>query len=192
MLRRDQVKTQIDYQAIFNRAYQLMNEPIIEGNCGELCGYHCCRRQERTGERLGMYLLPLEFEYMQRGKAVDYEVHSCQIYDMPPKIKKLYYIFCHESEGCLRDLRPVQCRTYPFEPHLDENGFSLVIEKDQIHACPLLNRIPEWRQAFIEGVYKGWLELMKIPIIKYHILYFSLERNEMENINRRYTDRGWE
>lgn len=181
----------LDYKEVFEKAYHLMNQPVIDGNCGELCGYHCCRRQEKTGERLGMYLLPLEFEYMQSGKVDDYEVHSCLLYDMPPKIKKMYYIFCHEEEGCLRDLRPVQCRTYPFEPHIEAGALSLVIEKDQIHACPLLEMIPQWRSEFIDGIYQGWLELIKIPIIKYHILYFSKERSEMDNISSRYTGDGW-
>lgn len=182
----------LDYKEVFEKAYRLMNEPVISGNCGELCGYHCCRRQEKTGERLGMYLLPLEFEYMQSGKVDDFEVHSCLLYDMPPKIKKMYYIFCHEEEGCLRDLRPVQCRTYPFEPHIEAGELSLVIEREQIHACPLLEIIPQWRKEFIEGIYEGWLELIKIPIIKYHILYFSKERLEMDNISKRYTAQGWE
>lgn len=188
---RDEIEEEGLYEAVFKRAYELMNQPVVEGNCGELCGYHCCRRKESTGERLGMYLLPLEFEYVQKAVVKSYEVHSNLIYDMPPKVKKLYYIFCHEETGCLRDFRPVQCRTYPFEPHLEDGEFSLVIERDQIHDCPLLKSIPEWRQAFIDGIYEGWLELMKIPIIKYHIGYYSRERIEENNIEKQYKDHQW-
>ncbi len=165
-----------DYQAIFEKAYQLMDEPIIAGNCGECCGYHCCRRIDADGKRLGMYLLPLEYEYMQAEVVTDYELHRHLQYDIPPKIKKAYYIYCHLAEGCLRDYRPIQCRTYPFEPHLENGEFAILIEKAQIHSCVLIERMPEWRQAFIDGVYQGWLELLKIPIIKYHIDYFSKER----------------
>jgi hypothetical protein len=175
-----------DYQAIFEKAYQLMDEAIIAGNCGELCGYHCCRRMDEDGKRLGMYLLPLEYEYMQQEVVTDYELHRQKQYDLPPKIKKAYYIFCHLAEGCLRDHRPIQCRTYPFEPHLENDEFSLVIEKDQLHACPLINGGPPWRQAFIDGIYKGWQELLKIPIIKYHVEYSSKERSAANNIMKRY------
>lgn len=179
------------YKENFEKAYEYMDEPIINGNCGELCGYHCCRSKDDQGQRLGMYLLPLEYEYMQVGKATDFEIHTKEFHDMPPKIKKCYYIYCHEEVGCLRELRPIQCRTYPFEPHMEEGEFSLVIEKNQIHKCPILNTIPEWRQEFIDGIYKGWLELMKVPIIEYNTLYYSKKRIEAGNILKRYSVNGW-
>ncbi|AFA47684.1 hypothetical protein [Acetobacterium woodii] len=179
-----------DYQAIFKKAYQLMDEPIIAGNCGELCGYHCCRRIDTDGKRLGMYLLPLEYEYMQAEVVTDYDLHCQQQYKLPPKIKKSYYIYCHLAEGCLRDYRPIQCRTYPFEPHHENGEFSLVIEKEQMHSCVLLKCRSEWRQTFIDGVYQGWLELMKIPIIKYNINYFSKERIAANNIMIQYHAKG--
>ncbi len=175
-----------DYLAIFKKAYDLMDEAIIAGNCGESCGYHCCRRSDDAGKRLGMYLLPLEYEYMQAKIATDYELHSHKHYHLPPKIKKAYYIYCHLESGCLREHRPIQCRTYPFEPHLENGVFSLVIEKTQIHNCPLISRRSEWRPAFIEGIYNGWLELKKIPIITYHIDYFSKERSAAGNIMIKY------
>ncbi len=177
----------MDYQSIFKEAYHLMDEAIIAGNCGELCGYHCCRRNDGDGKRLGMYLLPLEYEYMQCAVVTDYDLHSHLQYNMPPKIKKYYYIYCHLAKGCLRDYRPIQCRTYPFEPHLENGTFSLVIEKEQLHGCVLIESITEWRQAFIDGVFNGWLELMKIPIIKYNIEYFSKERIAANNIMIHYT-----
>lgn len=176
-----------DYQAIFNKAYQLMDQAIIDGNCGEACDYHCCRRFDGDGKRLGMYCLPLEYEYMQDGIVTDYEIHSQKHYNLPPKIKKAYYIYCHLPKGCLRNHRPIQCRTYPFEAHLENGTFSLVIEKDQLHQCPLLDRLPEWRQAFIDGVYQAWLELIQIPIIKYQIEYFSMERSADNNIMFHYS-----
>jgi len=179
-----------DYQAIFEKAYHLMDEAVIAGNCGELCGYHCCRRHDTDGKRLGMYLLPLEYEYMQAAVVTDYELHRQQQYQLPPKIKKAYYIYCHLAEGCLRDHRPIQCRTYPFEPHLENGEFSLVIEKEQLHGCILIEDRSEWRQAFIEGVYQGWLELMKIPSIMYTIDYFSKERIAANNIMIHYRAQG--
>lgn len=177
----------VDYKEVFEKAYQLMNEPIISGNCGELCGYHCCRPSDEAEEKLGMYLLPLEYEYMQSEVVRDFEIHTSRLYEMPPKIKKLYYIHCHQDEGCLRDYRPIQCRTYPFEPHLENGVFSLVIEKDQLHACPLLEGFSSWRQEFIDGVYDGWLELIKAPIIRYHVNYYSTERVKAGNVLKKYS-----
>lgn len=167
-----------------------MDEAIIEGNCGELCGYHCCRQKHETGERLGMYLQPLEYEYVQKDIAIDYEIHYSTQYDMPPKIKKSYYIFCKETQ-CMRNFRPIQCRTYPFEPHIENGKFSLVIEKEQIHQCPLLESTQTWRQEFIDGIYKGWQELMKIPMIQYSTIFYSNERIAAGNISKRYAEKGW-
>jgi hypothetical protein len=181
-----------DYQAIFEKAYDLMDETIIAGNCGECCGYHCCRRIDDKGKRLGMYRLPLEYEYMQCEVVTDYHLHNQNHYTMPPKIKKMYYIYCHLAHGCLRDYRPIQCRTYPFEPHLENGAFSLVIEKEQLHDCLLIEHRSAWRQAFIDGVYNGWLELMKIPIISYHIEYFSKERIAANNMMIRYPSNGYD
>lgn len=192
MATKDKESMKIKYKEIFETAYRLMDEAIIDGNCGELCGYHCCRRSDAAGDHMGMYLLPLEYEYMQYDQATEFEIHSNLLYDMPPKIKKSYYIYCHEKEGCLRELRPIQCRTFPFEPHIENGEFSIVIEKEQIHACPLIGMIPQWRQAFIDGVYNGWLELMKVPIIKYNTLYFSKERIKTNNIFKQYTANGWQ
>ena len=58
MTKKNKKLMRTDYQAIFNKAYQLMDEALIAGNCGERCGYHCCRRIDVDGERLGiMYTL---------------------------------------------------------------------------------------------------------------------------------------
>lgn len=174
------------YENIYKAAYQLMNEPIIEGNCGELCNFHCCRSNTTNKDRLGMYLQPFEFEAIQSKEAFEYEVHSSIKYEMPTKIKKMYYIFCDGAQGCLRELRPIQCRTYPFEPHIENEALYLVIEKEQIHECPLLNQREKWRWAFVEGIYKGWQLLLEIPKVKHYIHELSKDRSENDNILVQY------
>ncbi len=164
-----------------------MDEPLIQGNCGELCEYNCCRMVGKAGENLGIYLLPLEFEYMQKGKLKKYEIHHNDLYEMPPKIKKLYFTFCHEENGCIRNLRPVQCRTFPFEPHLYNDILSLVIEKNQIHTCPLIDQNELWRVEFTRGIYEGWKVLLDIPVIKYYIKHLSDARIQSNNISQQYT-----
>lgn len=176
----------MEYKEIFEKAYELMDQPIVEGNCGELCDYHCCRSHGCDGNKLGMYLIPLEFELMQESSVKSYEIHPNTKYFMPPQIKKLYYIFCDEEEGCFRNLRPIQCRTYPFEPHIEDDELYLVIEEDQFHSCPLLSKKEIWRWEFVNGIYKGWELLIKIPKIKYYITELSKQRTESENISEKY------
>lgn len=177
----------MDYKELFNKAYELMNEPIIDGNCGELCNFHCCRSNSNDKNRLGMYLLPYEFEAIQDNKDAKYEVHSSKKYEMPIKIKKLYYLFCDGAEGCLRDLRPIQCRTYPFEPHLEDGILYLVIEKNQIHNCPLLINKDLWRKEFIKGIYEGWKLLIEVPKIEHYIKEISKSRLLSDNISEKYS-----
>ena len=176
----------MEFKEIFEEAYKMMDEPIIDGNCGELCDYHCCRSHEGENNKLGMYLLPLEYELMQKDSVVDFEIHSNLIYEMPSKIKKLYYIFCDEANGCLRSMRPIQCRTYPFEPHIENDKLFLIIEKNQIHSCPLLNKKDSWRWEFVIGIYKGWELLIQIPRLKYYIKKISEKRLKNDNISDKY------
>lgn len=170
----------------FQQAYILMDEPVIEGNCGLLCDFHCCRSHERD-HRLGMYLLPGEFKAMQ-GHHADYEVHSRYHYELPDGIKHLHYIFCSDDSGCLRELRPIQCRTYPFEPHLEDGKLYLVVEQEQLHDCPLLKTPEKWRRAFVQGVYKGWQLLLTMDRVRNYVLAASKERLLKDNIQALYDE----
>lgn len=176
----------MDYQKLFKNAYEYMDQPMIEEDCGKLCDCHCCRNYSDSGEKMGIYLLPFEYESILQdtdfSNEFSFEKHMSEDYYIAPKIKYLYYFYCDQVGGCLRKLRPIQCRTYPFEPHLIGNTLSLVVEKDQIHQCPLLNRREEWREGFIEGIFKGWEILLQIPEIRYLVAYDSEERKKGNNI----------
>jgi len=154
-----------------------MDEPIIDGNCGELCGFHCCRSHEGAAT-LGMYLLPQEYESVQRQLNVEYEVHSSYDYEILGA-KKLFYIFCNNNSGCLREYRPIQCRTYPLEPHLINGQLKMIIEKEQLHLCPLIEKKDIWREEYIKGIYSGWRLLLTIEPIRRHIEAISRNRNDI-------------
>jgi len=158
-----------------------MDEPIVDGNCGELCGYHCCRSHEGE-ENLGMYLVPFEYESIQSNMDIDYEVHTSYNYELPKPLKRQYYIFCSNNSGCLRKLRPIQCRTYPLEPHIEDNELHLIIEKNQLHACPLISQRELWRKEFIEGIYKAWTLLLEDETIRAYIESLSKKRMEEDNV----------
>ncbi len=168
-------------EEIFEKAYILMDEPVIEGNCGLLCNYHCCRDDGDDGEKMGIYLLPLEYESMIKGREFEKHLrmtrHTNKIYEMPPKIKSLYFVYCSDSAHCLRDHRPIQCRTYPLEPHIEAGELYMIVQQEQIHQCPLLKQEKSWRPEFVKGVYEGWKLLITIPLVRYLIESDSRERN---------------
>jgi len=160
---------------------------MIDGNCGLLCNFHCCRDFDEDsvgGEELGIYLLPLEYEYMVQGQPFEGHLrvtrHTNKLYEMPPKIKSMYFVYCSDSSGCLREHRPIQCRTYPFEPHIENDELYIVVEQEQIHKCPLLKQKDQWRPEFIQGVWQAWNLLVTIPAVKYLVQYDSRMRNFQE------------
>lgn len=174
------------YEMIFKKAYELMDVDLIEGNCGELCNYHCCRSKYENGESLGIYFLPYEYESMQYGKGLiddpDVKVHTSKSFELPDGIKKLFYGHCKDSKKCIRDLRPIQCRTFPFVPHIENGKLSIVIEKNQEHNCPLIDNREKWNQNFEFRILKAWQELIEIDKIKILVEFDSKERIVDENI----------
>ncbi|AOT72203.1 hypothetical protein [Geosporobacter ferrireducens] len=180
----------MDYQKIYLQAYQYMGEKVLEEDCGKLCNSHCCRNKTEIGEKIGIYLMPHEFESVYQGTELEQrlkvEKHSSKVYYIPPGVKFLYYFHCDKEQGCFRELRPIQCRSYPFEPHLEKGILSMVIEKEQIHQCPLLDRIHDLRDAFVKGVFMGWETLLQIPEVRLLVEYDSKERARCNNILHRF------
>lgn len=174
------------YREIFERAYELMDISLIDGNCGELCGYHCCRPKHENGESLGIYFLPYEYEEMQKGeKLIDestLNIHTNKSYDLPFGIKKLFYGYCKDSSNCIRNIRPIQCRTFPFVPHIEDGKLMIVIEKNQEHACPLIEDRTKWNKEFESRMLLAWKELIQIDKIKTLVEFDSHERLDSKNI----------
>ncbi len=175
----------MNYKEIFLKAYQLMDEPIIDGNCGLLCNFHCCRDLDDDGSRLGVYLWPHEYEAIYKDEAFEIEKVPKEEHGdlyMPKHLSDMYYFYCNGSMNCPRDLRPLHCRTYPIEAHIESDQLMLVVEKDQIHSCPLLNQQERWREEYINGIYEAWSLLIQIPDIKTLVKYYSDNRIRRRNI----------
>lgn len=170
----------MEYKKIFLKAYEAMGATIINGNCGELCNGHCCRRTMENGEALGIYFLPFEYQVMQAGENLiessTLEIHKSGGFELPEGIDQLIYGFCRDITQCDRELRPIQCRTYPFEPHLEDGKLRLVIEKEQVHECPLLSQRDRWNPEFEKGILAGWEILLQIPEIRIVVEAESEER----------------
>ncbi len=181
------------YKHIFKEAYELMDISLIDGNCGELCNYHCCRRKHENGEKLGIYFLPYEYESLQAdGDLIDkasLSVHTNKAYDLPPGIKKLFYGYCKDSSPCIRELRPIQCRTFPFVPHIEDGKLTIVIEKDQEHDCPLIEDHSRWNRDFEKRILMAWRKLIEIDKIRLLVEFDSEERIALDNILYKYTDK---
>lgn len=178
----------MDIKEIYLKAYDLMNEPIITGNCGLLCDFHCCREYDEDGNVLGVYLWPGEYEGIYASKKgfkvekVPKEEHG-DLY-MPSHLSDMYYFYCDGASNCPREIRPIHCRTYPLEPHIESDKLMLVVEKNQFHNCPLLEKESQWRQKYIKGIYAAWSLLITIPDVKTLVKYYSDNRIRYNNIKK--------
>ncbi len=179
----------MSYKEIYEKAYEYMSENVIDGNCGDLCKCHCCRPPGSGEEDMGIYFLPFEYEEMQElNQTIDHtktEVHTSEEYEFTETVPFLFYGFCNGVDNCNRDLRPIQCRSYPLAPYIEDNMLYLIIDEQQEHDCPLIKDFNSWRLTFIQGIYKGWEELLKIDQVKALIEADSIERKENTSISKK-------
>ncbi len=154
----------------FEEAYSLMDIPALDCNCGDLCGRLCCQEYEPG---VGMYLLPGE-ECMFTGNEdwLRWSYKDAQQHNFPPEWQGMVqFVMCKAT--CPRDKRPIQCRTFPLMPYLDDSG-RLSVRLDTLTGsliCPLV-RCPEsynLRPEFSERVLAAWRILAKDPLVRLDI-----------------------
>jgi hypothetical protein len=167
-----------DYQ----KAYALLDIPPLESDCGILCASVCCKEYEPG---VGMYLLPGE-EQMFAGNEpwLTWEFPKAQRHDFPPDWKgRVAFVTCNGK--CPRDMRPVQCRTFPLMPYLTPDG-KLDVTLDRLSGiliCPIVQN-PEkhlLRPEFYEAVESAWSILIKDPLIRSDVWQQSRELDKDES-----------
>ena len=68
---------------------------------------------------------------------------------------------------CPRDKRPIQCRTFPLTPHIEEDGELLMIYNDLElpYECPLIEEEIPLEDDFVEVLTEAWETLIMDPLI---------------------------
>ncbi len=181
------------YKAI----YRLLDRVSpVDFDCGSLCGSICCTCEYKpenmdpseytaasdvnAGEYMGLYLLPGEETVhldtsgslsVESSKWLDWGHIMAEDYTFPESWNgKVYFIRCHGPEKCNRSMRPIQCRTFPLAPHIDESGeFHLILDCDDLpYECPVLEQAYEGvslNGRFIQATYTVWKHLILDPYI---------------------------
>lgn len=156
------------YEAI----YRLLDRVSpLDRDCGTLCGAVCCTCEEskETEQELGIYLLPGE-EKLFSGKE-DWLIWSrepAEDFDFPESwTGKVAFVKCKTPPVCPREKRPLQCRFFPLEPHLTEDGsLHLILCSTPLpYSCPLITEKMELTPAFIQATYTVWAHLLHDPRI---------------------------
>lgn len=165
------------YRAI----YRLLDRVSpLDYNCGKLCGAACCGKPcdwynpeaaSDTAEEkdYGLYLFPGEEAiHIKEGvrDEVNYswDVQQASDYDFPENWEgDIYFLSCRGPEHCSRKARPIQCRTFPLTPHLDENGeLTLIYEDADVpYACPLIDDEIPLNDDFVQATFTVWKHLIR-------------------------------
>lgn len=158
----------------FAQVYALLDVPALDGDCGNLCDRKCCQEYEPG---VGMYLLPGE-DCMFDGNEpwLEWNLQSARHQDFPPEWEGMvYFVMCHGT--CPRERRPIQCRTFPLMPYIDQDG-NLNVRLDTLTGsllCPLVRYAESHplRREFVDAVLSAWQILTKDPLIRADVLWQS-------------------
>ena len=174
----------------FAAIYRLLDRVSpVEQNCGDLCGSACCTcdSDEPQGPPLlGIYLLPGEEQLFTKTEDwLEWSYSKVKGADFPESWHgTVYFIRCKTPPFCQRHLRPLQCRTFPLAPHLDDNGaLKMILYPSKLpYRCPLIYERIQLDPRFIKATSTAWTRLIKDEYIFDLVKYDSSFRTKKELI----------
>ena len=109
-------------------------------DCGQLCGAVCCLSES---DDMGIYLLPGEEAVFEDGRDwLEWSTQNAEECGFPESWEgPVFFIKCKTPPYCVRDKRPIQCRTFPLMPYLTEVGELQMLYND--------NELPYLRQELL-------------------------------------------
>ena len=161
---------------VFQKVYTLLDQytPLVD-DCGLLCNSKCCSEWK---DDVGIYLLPGEEQIFDFDCAsFTVEKQSADEYEFCPSWQgEFYFLKC--TGNCPRSKRPIQCRTFPLEPHLRLDGMlEMIITPDYEFLCPLVKKgISSIHSAFVKNTKLAWTMLLGDPMIYDDVIYESEKR----------------
>ncbi len=173
----------------------------IDGDCGELCGAACCLcstepdqstptadGDENADHSMGLYLLPGEEQLFTGDEDwISWGSIEAEEYDFPESwTGRVPFFQCTTAPFCPREKRPLQCRTFPLSPHLDEDGILyMILCPDPLpYRCPLIEEGIELSAGFIRATWTCWSHLIRDPLI-YDLVELDSQIREEEGSSLR-------
>lgn len=165
----------------FHEIYALLDTVNpMKTDCGLLCGAVCCR--QAAPEDMGIYLLPGEASVHDKNDGwLTWSEEDPEESGFPESwTDPVDYVVCHGPENCKRKLRPIQCRTFPLEPHLTEDGhlFMIVNSMELPYECPLVEDYTRIGEDFVKVTLMVWQKLIEDPRIYDFVYEDSRYRDE--------------
>ncbi len=155
----------------YRTIYEMLDKVSpLSYDCGRLCNGICCSDESFTDEEPCIYLLPGEREYLlSEGCESSIIREPRREHDLPKSWGKYVYLFrCDGTELCDRAVRPIQCRTFPLEPHIDENGnLEMIYASQQLpYSCPIIRDGMALSDDFRRVTYEAWKLLTEDDAIR--------------------------
>ena len=165
----------------FEEIYEMLNrEEVLDFDCGTLCGAACCTASRDNEDDMGIYLLPGEELLHEDDDWMDIRVSDASEHDLPESWEgKVYFGRCKTPPICPRDRRPIQCRTFPLAPHIDEDGELTLVYNDLElpYVCPLIEEETPLEDDYVDAVLEAWSILITDPLI-YDLVKMDSEARE--------------
>ena len=160
--------------------YRLLNHVEIEVyDCGTLCDNACCVCKDATKD-VGIYLFPGEHLFLRESEKEQdwliWEEQDQKDIGFPDSwTSPVFFVNCKTPPVCPRQWRPLQCRTFPLKPVIDENGvLELIWEDEKLpYTCPIIEQNMPIHDDFYRATYTVWLHLLRDPRIMDLVLSWS-------------------
>lgn len=130
-------------------------------------------------DELGIYLFPGEhllLNEMEDTSWLEVETQDAHEIGFPDSwTGPVYFVKCKTPPNCPRKWRPLQCRTFPLKPIIDDNGVLELIWNDEElpYVCPLIEENAPIHDDFYRATYLVWSHLVKDPRIFDLVLSWS-------------------
>lgn len=177
---------------LLQRVYRLLSVRMTDFDCGRLCapandGIPCCCDTAHAvpvlyREELRMHRRRSAFwkRFKPRTRAQKQECDSLDPYCV--------MAVCPGATRCRRALRSVACRSFPFEPHVDDDGdmIGLTFIYRMEETCPLIG-LPRgtFNPDFLHNAMLAWTQ-----ILNHSELERDAMRQESRALRRRFRKRG--
>lgn len=156
-------------EAELERFYRLMSVRMVGFDCGQLCapgngGVPCCCE---PGHAVPI-LYRDEYRWHKRQSRFwrKFKVRSRADRELKESLHKSYVpAACRGSAECQRTRRALVCRTFPFEPHLDDDGnvVGITYQYEHAHFCPLVGKPKStFNPLYIRNSVRLWQELLAL------------------------------
>ena len=151
----------------------------VDFDCGILCGAACClcdyapedieynaAGDQNANEYMGLMLLPGEEKVFDKSddEWIEWGFLLAEEYDYPDSWHgRVPFIQCRTAPLCKREKRPIQCRTFPLSPHIDDDGvLHMILCADELpYECPLITDFVRLNDDFIKATYTCWKHLLR-------------------------------